>query len=36
MDLFVKVGIKTAGPPVIKKFDNYTRIGNMLIGDKFH
>ncbi|MCH5227689.1 MAG: SpoIID/LytB domain-containing protein [Muribaculaceae bacterium] len=32
----IKVGIKTAGSPVLEKGEGYTLVKNMLIGDSFH
>ena len=33
---FIRVGIKTAGQPVLKPLKDYTLLENMLIGDGFH
>ena len=35
-DYNIKVGIKTAGSPLLKQYMNYTLVSNMLIGDGFH
>ena len=35
-DLEIRIGIKTDGPPLIKRTDGYTELKNMLIGDGFH
>lgn len=35
-ELFIKVGIKTRGKPIIRKGGDFTLLENMLIGDGFH
>ena len=35
-EILVKVGIKTHGQPLLKRYKDYTLLENMLIGDGFH